>query len=137
MTFMRNKVITVITVFALTAGSALALTPLPEEKHINNSLMAGFVADTIRKTCPSISGRVFLALAKLQGLKRYALAKGYKEDDVRAFIKDPKEKARVKGMAAAYLKEHGAVPGDVQSYCKVGYDEIAKKSLIGQLLRAR
>ena len=136
MTYIRNTMIAVTTALVTTTASAEARTPLPQEYHINYSLMSAKVADRIRKTCPSISARMFVALGKANALKAYALKKGYSEPEVKAFLKNPKEKARVKAMAADYLKEHGAVEGDVESYCKVGRDEIAKKSLIGQMLRA-
>ncbi len=132
----RKTIIAAMAVFAMTTVSASALTPLPKEYHINQSLMSGVVADKIRKACPSISARMIVAWSKLNGLKSYAVSKGYKEDDVRAFMKDPVEKARVKNMAADYLKSHGAVVGNAESYCALGREEIAKKSLIGQMLRA-
>lgn len=137
MTYVKTIFVTALTVFSLTSGMVAAKTPLPQEKHINNSLMAGVVADIIRKTCPDISARMFVAWSKLNALKTYAIRQGYSEPEVRAFLKDPKEKARVKGMAADYLKARGAVAGDPESYCAVGREEIAKKSLIGQMLRAR
>ena len=137
MTMKRNTIIAAMAVIAVTTTSVSALTPLPKETHINQSLMAGVVADKIRKNCPAISARMIVAWSKLNGLKSYAVSKGYKEADVRAFMKDPKEKARVKAMAADYLKSHGAVAGNAESYCTVGREEIAKKSLIGQMLRAR
>jgi len=141
MTYVRKTMTAALTVFAMTvtmtAANASALTPLPKETHINYSLMSAKVADTIRKTCPSISARMFVALGKANALKAYAIKKGYQEPEVRAFLKDPVEKARVKAMAADYLKSHGAVVGDAESYCTVGREEIAKKSLIGQMLRAR
>ncbi|PHQ99129.1 MAG: hypothetical protein COB39_05420 [Marinosulfonomonas sp.] len=128
-------------VFAMTTlssvASASALTPLPKEYHINQSLMSGVVADRIRKACPSISARMFVAWSKLNRLKSYAVSKGYEEPEVRAFMKDPVEKARVNAMAADYLTSHGAVAGNAESYCTLGREEIAKKSLIGQMLRAR
>ncbi len=125
---------------ALASTSAVradALTPLSKENHINYSLMAAAAGDVIRKTCPSISARMFVVLGKANALKSYARKKGYTEAQVRAFLKDPAEKARVKGLAANYLKKRGAVPGDVASYCQVGRAEIAKKTLVGQLLRAK
>jgi len=137
MTYVKTIFVTALTVFSLTSGMVAAKTPLPQGKHINNSLMAGVVADIIRKTCPDISARMFVAWSKLNALKTYAIRQGYSEPEVRAFLKDPKEKARVKGMAADYLKARGAVAGDPESYCAVGREEIAKKSLIGQMLRAR
>lgn len=136
MTMKRKTIITAMAVFAMTTANAAALTPLPKEYHINQSLMSAKVADRIRKTCPSISARMLVALGKANALKAYAVSKGYKEDEVRAFIKDPVEKARVKAMAADYLKSHGAEVGNAESYCTLGREEIAKKSLIGQMLRA-
>lgn len=118
------------------ASPALALDPLPEEAHINDSLRAGRIGDVIRKTCPTISARMFTVLGKIEDLKRYALDKGYSRDEVEAFLKDREQKDRLKAEAAAYLADAGAVEGDVQSYCRVGRDEIAKGSLIGELLRS-
>ncbi len=120
----------------LVATPALALEPLNTEKHINDSLVAGRVGDVIRSTCPSISAKMFVVLQKLNDLESYARDKGYKEADVKAFLKDKTEKARIKGLAAAYLKAAGAVEGDAESYCKVGRDEIAKGTLAGTLLRS-
>ena len=119
------------------ATPALALEPLAEEAFINDSLRAGRIGDVIRKTCPTIEARMFVVWSKLEELKRYARDKGYSEDEVRAFLKDPGQKARIKAEAAEYLKAAGAVEGDAESYCKVGRDEIAKGSLIGSLLRDR
>ncbi len=133
----RKTMTAALTVFAMTTVSVSALTPLPQEAHINHSLMSGVAADRIRKTCPSISARMITAWSKLNGLKSYAENKGYKEAEVRAFLKNPTEKARVKAMAADYLKSHGAVAGNAESYCILGRQEITKNSLIGQMLRAR
>jgi len=74
--------------------------------------------------------------SKLKELERYARDKGYSEADFKAFRNNPSEKDRMKAAAAAYLAQAGAVEGDAQSYCRVGRDEIAKGSLIGELLRS-
>ena len=110
--------------------------PLNQNQHITDSLVAGRVADVIRNTCPSISGRLVTAYSKLEDLKKYAIAQGYSEAEVKAFLKDGTEKDRLKGIAADYLALAGAVPGDTESYCKVGRDEIARKTLAGSLLRS-
>ena len=39
-------------------------------------------------------------------------------------------------QAAMLVAAAGAVTGDVESYCRVGRDEIAKGSLVGSLLRS-
>lgn len=131
------KTLKILTLTAMLAATpALALEPLKTEKHINDSLVAGRVGDVIRSTCPSISAKMFVVLQKLNELESYARDKGYKEADVKAFLKDKSEKARIRGLAAAYLKAAGAVEGDPESYCKVGRDEIAKGTLAGTLLRS-
>jgi Family of unknown function (DUF5333) len=118
------------------ASPAVAQVPLAEEAHINDSLRAGRIGDVIRNTCPTISARMFVVLMKIEDLKGYALDQGYSRDEVEAFIKNKDQKNRLKAEAAAYLAEAGAVEGDPESYCKVGRDEIAKGSLIGELLRS-
>ena len=119
------------------AGPVMAQPmPLNQEPHINESLVAGRVGDVIRNECSSISAKMFVVLGKLSDLEDYARSKGYTEAEVKAFLKDKTEKARIKGLAEAYLKKAGAVPGDEESYCKVGRDEIAKGTLAGSLLRS-
>lgn len=127
-----------LTLAALAAAAPVwAQEPLAQEQHINDSLRAGRIGDVIRKTCPTIDARMFVVFSKLEALKQYAVKQGYKEPEVRAFLKDPREKARIKAEADAWLKKAGAVPGDAESYCKVGRDEIAKGTLVGSLLRDR
>ena len=106
------------------------------EPHINESLIAGRVGDIIRNTCPTISARMVVVYSKLKALERYARDKGYSEADFQAFRDDKVEKNRMKAQAAEYLRAAGAVEGDAESYCRVGRDEIAKGSLIGELLRS-
>lgn len=110
--------------------------PLSKDAHITESLVAARAGDTIRKTCPSISARMFTVWSKSEDLKRYARSKGHTEATVSAFLKDPAEKKRITGLADAYLKRAGVKAGDVESYCRVGRDEIAKKTLMGSLLRS-
>lgn len=131
------KTLKIAALSMLLASPALALEPLESEKHINDSLRAGRIGDVIRKTCPTIDARMFTVWQKLEDLKRYAIKKGYTEETVRAFLKDEKQKNRLKAEADAYLKKAGAKAGDAESYCKVGRDEIAKKTLVGSLLRDR
>lgn len=118
------------------ASPVLAREPLGEDPHIVNSLMSGRVADVIRNECSSISAKMFVVMGKLNELETYARGKGYTEAEVKAFLKDKSEKDRIKAMATDYLVKAGAVPGDAESYCKVGRDEIAKGTLAGSLLRS-
>lgn len=109
--------------------------PMAEEQHINDELRAGFAGDTLRKTCPTLSARMIVVMGRLWDLKSYAEEQGYTGDDYDAFRKDPVQKKRLKDEAEAYLQAAGAVPGDAESYCKVGEGEIAKGTAVGSLLR--
>lgn len=127
---------TLVALFTLIAAPALALEPINTEKHINHTLLQGFIADKIDDNCDSISARKLRALAELNALRSYALEKGYTTAEVKAFVTSKAEKARGKAQAAEWLKAKGAVEGDPASYCRIGVEEIAKDSLIGQLLRS-
>ena len=63
-------------VAVLAASPALALEPLNKEAHINESLVAGQVGDTIRKTCPSISAKMFTVLAQAERAGRLCARQG-------------------------------------------------------------
>lgn len=130
---------TVLLAVALSAISGASLAqakvPLPEEKHINDQLVAAQVGDILRDTCPKASARMVVVLGKLESLRRYAEDKGYTEAEVKTFLKDKGEKARVKRLARDYLAKAGAVEGDAASHCKVARDEVAKGTLVGQIIR--
>ena len=132
---LKSALIAGILAFGATTAVAQAAIPLAEEPHINQQLMAAAVGDAIRKTCPSISARMVTVYFKMKELEKYARKAGYQEAEVKVFLKDDTEKARIKGMAAEYMAANGVVSGDVESYCALGRAEIAKGSLIGSLLR--
>lgn len=132
---LRGIVLATVLSVAQAAG-AVALEPLNEEKHINDSLRAAQIGDIIRKTCPTISARIVVAYTKAKELERYALDKGYGEAEIKAFVKNKAEKARIRTEAEVWLAEAGAVAGDAESYCRIGRDQIARQTLIGSLLRS-
>ncbi|WP_435258723.1 DUF5333 domain-containing protein [Thioclava sp. FR2] len=120
----------------LLAAPAFALVPINQEEHINKTLLKGFIGDAIADNCPTIEPRKIRALLELNDLRDYALEQGYTAEEIRAFVTDKAEKKRGKAEAAAWLKERGAEPGKPDAYCAIGEEEIAKDSLIGQLLRS-
>ena len=128
--------------FALTlaaaaiATPALALVPINEEPVIIDTLLQGFIGDAIDDNCPTIEARKLRALNELNKLRDYALKQGYTSQQVRDFVTSKEEKAKGKALAAEHLKERGAEPGNEAVYCAIGEEEIAKDSLIGQLLRS-
>ncbi|NJS38633.1 MAG: DUF5333 domain-containing protein [Rhodobacteraceae bacterium] len=134
---MKRITLTLAALAALVlAAPAYALVPINEEPTINNTLLQGFIGDAIDDNCSTIEARKLRALGELNKLRDYALAQGYSSAEVREFVTNKEEKARGKALAAEWLKERGAEPGNEAAYCKIGEEEIAKESLIGYLLRS-
>ena len=128
------KTLTLVTL--LSATPALALVPINEEPTIINTLLQGFIGDAIDDNCDTIEARKLRALAELNKLRDYALEQGYTGEEIRALVTSKEEKAKGKALAAEWLKERGAEPGNPEAYCRIGEEEIAKESLIGYLLRS-
>ncbi|ATQ56251.1 DUF5333 domain-containing protein [Paracoccus yeei] len=122
---------------AVLASPAAALEPLSQEKYINDRLIAARIADRIRRTCPTIDGRILYAYGEARKLKSYAQKKGYSNAQIDAFLDNRQEKDRIYAMAEDYLKRKGARADDPQSFCAVGRQEIANRSVIGSLLVAK
>lgn len=110
--------------------------PLAEEVHINEQLIAAAAGDMLRNTCPTLSARYFVVWSKLGELEDYARAQGYTEPEVKVFLKDKAQKARIREAARGYLAAVGVVEGNTDSYCVAGRTEIAKATLVGSLLRS-
>lgn len=122
---------------AVLASPTAALEPLSQEKYINDRLIAARIADRIRRTCPTIDGRILYAYGEARKLKSYAQKKGYSNAQIDAFLDNRQEKDRIYAVAEDYLKRKGARADDPQSFCAVGRQEIANRSVIGSLLVAK
>jgi Family of unknown function (DUF5333) len=120
---------------ALPVG-AQALPPLADNAHVTDRLVAARVADRIRKTCPTISARLFRAYSQARALEQYARDRGYSEAEIKAFLKNPGEKKKIYARAEAYLAKNGATGGKTQAFCALGLKEIGRGTVAGSLLRA-
>ena len=116
---------------------ANAASGLPAEKEINDGLLIAAVAEKIQRECGSIGGRLMKGRAYLNGLKDQANARGYSDAEIEAYINDDLEKAKMRERRNAYFKRNGASNLDPDSLCVLGHKEIARKSQIGILLRAK
>jgi len=129
------RTLTIALTLAVTAP-AHALVPINEEPVIHDKLLQGFIGDAIADNCPTMKPRTMKALGELNNLRDYALKQGYEAGVVREFVTSKEEKKKFKAEAAEWLKAKGAEPGNPEAYCTIGEEEIAKGSLIGQLLRS-
>ncbi|MFD2440148.1 DUF5333 domain-containing protein [Paracoccus kondratievae] len=119
------------------SSPAVALEPLSQEKYINDRLIAARIADRIRRTCPSIDGRILYAYGEARKLKRYAEKKGYSRAQIDAFLDSKEDKRRIYAIADDYLTRNGAKKSEPETYCRIGRQEIARNTIIGSLLVAK
>lgn len=126
----------VLLAIAAAAGAAQALPPLKDDPRVQREFLAVAIGDEIRKKCPSIRARMMRVLSRANDLESYALGLGYTKADISAMREDPGAKAWLTAQRDHYLSKNGVTPGDTDSYCRLGLQEIAKNSLTGWLLRA-
>jgi hypothetical protein len=137
---MRHLVLAVLAAVGLAllvSGTAHARQPLHEVRQLYEPLLAAAVGEAIVRTCPDIQPRMLTVMAKGKALERQALALGYTEDELRAFRTSKAERKRLEARRDAWLAARGIVRGDRDAHCRLGTDEIAARSLLGSLLRAR
>ncbi|WP_299416578.1 DUF5333 domain-containing protein [uncultured Sulfitobacter sp.] len=127
----------VLGIVVLSAGSVAAQQKLRDVKSIDDAVFDVAVADKIRKECPEISARVVRALNLYRKTRAEAKALGFTDAEIKAYGDSEAEKARMRAKGEAYLRRHGVVASDPQSYCAVGRKEIQKSSRIGSLLREK
>lgn len=132
-----KKLIAIALTAAALAAPAAAQEPLAQEKYVNDRLIAARVADRVRRECPSINARIVYAWSQARALKRYAENKGYSSSEIDAFLDSKQDKARIYAAAENYLTRNGARKGDAESFCRIGRNEIASKSVAGSLLVAK
>lgn len=130
----RLIMIVALGLFAAPVSSADARN-LRDVKAVDDGLKVVAIGNAIRKTCPTIEARKIRAIGYLQGLAGTARKAGFSDDEIKAHVDNPTEKARVKAAAAAYLAAQGAKPGDVEGHCAVGRAEIERNSQVGRLLK--
>jgi len=117
------------------AGAASAKPALKDVAAVREGIIATGMAYEITQKCSSISPRYFRAIGYLNTLKSHATSLGYTDSEIDAYTDDKTEENRLKGIARSRLADLGAVEGDTASFCTVGRAEIAKNSVIGQLMR--
>ena len=122
---------------AALAVPAAALQPLSQERHINDSLVQARVADMLRRGCPTLDARLVRAFSEARKLKRYALDQGYSEAQIDAFLDSRDERRRIYAEADRYMVANGVVNGQPETFCRLGQQEIARKTIAGSLLVAR
>ncbi len=108
---------------------------LRADQQLTDGLVVVAAGGRIHRGCPTISPRKVQGMLFLLDLKNRAASHGLSDKEIRAFVDDPAEKARIEAIADAWLAERGTAKGDEAGLCRVGREEIAANTQIGRLLR--
>lgn len=134
----RLKPLGLTLAFCVTVSSAAAANPpLRDVAYVDDGLFHVAVADVIRKGCGDIDPRIFKAISVLRDLKNHASSLGYSDAEIDAFVDSDVEKDRMRARGAKLFKSRGVNPEIPDDLCRMGREEIAQKSAIGVLLRAK
>lgn len=115
----------------------MARADISEISEVTEGLIVVGMADTIRKECDTIKPRIFRAIRFIRGLESTAKSHGYSNAEVKAYVDNDTEKARLLGIARARLTELGALPDQPTTLCTVGLAQIAAGTAVGNLLKAK
>lgn len=122
----------------ISAMSAEGAKPsLRDVAAIENPLFAVAVAREVAEKCDNIAARTFKGLRLLYSLRSTANGMGYSDREIRAYIDNDQEKARMRAKGERLLRQNGVNLDDPETFCAYGRAEIQKNSAIGVLLRAK
>ena len=137
---MKTRVISVLALVVTLASPVSAQDERPylgDNKPLNDALFAILAADEIRNQCDNISGRVLKGLGMLWSLVGDAKDLGFTEEEITAYRNSDEAKAALRARGEALMAEKNVSNDDPDTFCRWGREEIADKSLIGSLLRAK
>lgn len=127
----------------LAASPAMAVTQdevnatLRADAQVWGGLLALGIAHGISEICPSFEARTFSGRLFLLGLYNRARSLGYSRAQIRDFVEDDAEKARLRTEVLAHFARNGAREDAPDTVCALGRAEIAAGSLAGDYIRAR
>lgn len=110
---------------------------LRDHPQISAGLFTVAFATAIRDICPSIDGRFFRGLSFVNTLQDQAIELGFTRAQIRAFVEDEAEVARMYDRVRAHAAERGASEDEPETVCALGRAEIAANTEVGRLLRQR
>ena len=120
---------------ALAGPAAADLPQLEEVEVINEGLIAAGIAHEIGDECPTIRTRLLRGVNFLQGLRDYARDLGYSREQIKAFENNSAHKSALIDIAYARMEARGLDRDDPESWCRIGREEMAAGTQVGQLLR--
>lgn len=131
---MFARILTLAALAFATPALADRYDALRTDPQIANGVLVAAIGDMIGDTCPALGERRARSLLMLNSLVSRARSLGYTVGEIRAYVDDDAEKARVKGQARQWFVQQGASVNDPGSICRVARAEIAADTTIGRLM---
>ena len=110
---------------------------LRADQAIESGLLIIAIGDIVRDYCPSFEARRVRGVAFLNGLVNRARQLGYNLDEIRFYVENEEEKARVKARARQWLLQQEGDFERPETLCQIARNEIAKNTQIGRLIREK
>lgn len=125
--------------FGLAQGAAADdFDALRADPEIENGVTIVAIADVIRDACEDeFELRRVNAASFFWGLVNRGRDLGYSNSQIRAYVENPDDVARVQARAEQWLIQQGADLSDPATVCAIARDEISEATVIGRLIRER
>lgn len=134
---MKRVTLACLAILAGQAALASDLPPLREVQEINVPLVAAAVAYEVEQGCSQIERRSVRVAIEGWKLALRAQELGYSRSEIKAYIRDDKEVARVRAQASEIIERAGVGLGDEPRLCAFGRAQIKARSFSGRLLREK
>ena len=121
-------------IFLFSAGAVHAKPSLWSFERVDQGLFDVGVAWGVKENCSYISENKLRGIGFLLRLSNYAMEQGYSRAEVRAFVKDPVEKAKLRKRVTKYFQDQGLDPNVSDALCSFGDAAIKSQTQVGKLL---
>ena len=111
--------------------------PLNQDPVLENGLRIMAQGYWMRKNCNQVSLRIFKSLGLVNSLKSRGRALGYSDEELRKYLDDKDEQARVEVLARAEMETFGLDFDDPETFCEVAIAKTTADEGFGQYFRVR
>ncbi|MEM9716513.1 MAG: DUF5333 domain-containing protein [Pseudomonadota bacterium] len=132
---MTRFVVILCAAMMATSAIAQAKPSLWSFPRVDQGLFDIGVAYGISENCSSLEERKIYGASFALSLSNYAQSQGYSFDEVRNFVRDDEEKAKLRVRVTKFLEDQGLDPSVPNALCDYGKDQIAAETQVGKFLR--
>lgn len=117
------------------SGFADDRVPLNKDPVLENGLRIMAQGYWMRKNCDEVSLRLFRSMGLVNSLKARGRELGYSDEELRAYLDDKEEQARVEVLARAEMESFGLDFDDPSTFCVVAKAKVKEGKGFGRYFR--